>query len=61
MSSFIISSDFLRGVTYRETNDPLLQKIYQKEGVKDDDTPDELKPVDPRQELFSAIKTRRQE
>jgi hypothetical protein len=31
-----------------------LQKIYQKEGVTVDDTPDELKHVDPRQELFSA-------
>ena len=52
--------DFLRGVTYRETSDPLLQKIYQKEGIQDDDTPDELKPVDPRQELFAAIRSRRQ-
>jgi hypothetical protein len=53
-------TDFLRGVTYRETSDPLLQKIYQKEGIQDDDTPDELKPVDPRQELFAAIRSRRQ-
>lgn len=58
--SFLITTDFLRGVTYRETSDPLLQKIYQKEGVQDDDTPDELKPVDPRQELFAAIRSRRQ-
>eukprot|EP00986_Skeletonema_menzelii_P006793 scaffold2578_cov136-Skeletonema_menzelii.AAC.9 len=55
-----VRDDFLRGVTYRETSDPLLQKIYQKEGVQDDDTPDELKPVDPRQELFAAIRSRRQ-
>eukprot|EP00984_Skeletonema_dohrnii_P039071 scaffold43037_cov161-Skeletonema_dohrnii-CCMP3373.AAC.1 len=39
-----VRDDFLRGVTYRETSDPLLQKIYQKEGVEDDDTPDDLKP-----------------
>jgi hypothetical protein len=50
-------TDFLRGVTYSATNDPLLQKIYEKEGVEKDDAP---RPVDPRQELFAAIKSRRQ-
>ncbi len=55
-----MSTDFLRGVTYRETSDPLLQKIYEKEGVEVDDTADDLKPIDPRQELFAAIKSRRQ-
>jgi hypothetical protein len=52
-----ILTDFLRGVTYSATNDPLLQKIYEKEGVEKDDAP---RPVDPRQELFAAIKSRRQ-
>jgi hypothetical protein len=54
-----VYADFLRGVTYRETSDPLLQKIYEKEGVEGN-TPDDLKPVDPRQELFAVIKSRRQ-
>jgi hypothetical protein len=55
-----VSADFLRGVTYSTTSDPLLQKIYEKEGVEKNDTTDDLKPVDPRQELFAVIKSRRQ-
>ena len=57
--------DFLKGVTYKETDDPLLKKIYDKEsnaaGDKEDDNDvgKNWKSVDPRQELFAAIKGRR--
>jgi len=54
-----VAADFIRGVTYSMTNDPLLQKIYEKEGLEEDETPNDLRPVDPRQELFAAIKSRR--
>ena len=58
------AADFLKGVTYKETNDPLLKKIYDKESNADGDEEDadvvkNWKSVDPRQELFAAIKGRR--
>ena len=58
------ASDFLKGVTYKETDDPLLRKIYDKECDTGGDEEDanvvkNWKEVDPRQELFAAIKGRR--
>jgi len=54
-----VKQDFLKGVTYKETDDPLLKKIYEKEdnGV-DTKAVESLKPVDPRRELFAAIQSR---
>ena len=56
------SIDFLKGVTYQKTDDPLLKKIYEKE---DDSSPNKenkkWKPIDPRQELFAAIRNRAQD
>ena len=51
--------DFLKGVTYTETADPLLKQIYQKEGASP--KAEKRKSVDPRQELFAAIQNRREE
>ncbi len=59
------AADFLRGVTYKETDDPLLKKIYDKESTAADGDEEDAtvgknwKSVDPRQELFAAIKGRR--
>ena len=61
------TSDFLQGITYTETDDPLLRKIYDKEsttaeesGAADDThVVKNWKAVDPRQELFASIRGRR--
>ncbi len=57
-----VRQDFLKGVTYKETSDPLLMKIYEKEfGADEGDGNEEkkYKPVDPRNELFAAIRSRK--
>ncbi|KAL9184842.1 hypothetical protein ACHAXT_002619 [Thalassiosira profunda] len=62
-----VRQDFLKGVTYEETSDPLLKKIYDKEdqsprrdGGEDAEVAKIMKPVDPRQELFAAIRRRKE-
>jgi hypothetical protein len=60
--SFPVETDFLKGVTYKQTSDPLLKKIYETEDqVVEGDSEEEKnwKAVDPRQELFAAIRSRK--
>lgn len=60
MFSFPDKSDFLKGVTYKQTSDPLLKKIYETEGgVENTEAEKNWKAVDPRQELFHAIRARK--
>jgi len=61
-----VKQDFLKGVTYNETDDPLLRKIYEKEGSRRDKdigddtaTKENLKPVDTRTDLFASIRNRK--
>ena len=58
-----VRQDFLKGVTYQTTDDPLLRKIYEKEddSPKAADIKKNYKPIDPRQELFAAIRSRNTE
>ena len=58
-----VRQDFLKGVTYQKTDDPLLRKIYEKEddSPKGADIKKIYKPIDPRQELFAAIRNRNTE
>ena len=58
-----VRQDFLKGVTYQKTDDPLLRKIYEKEddSPKAADIKKNYKPIDPRQELFAAIRNRNTE
>ena len=53
----------VKGVTYQKTDDPLLRKIYEKEddSPKAADIKKNYKPIDPRQELFAAIRNRNTE
>jgi len=57
-----VKQDFLKGVTYRKTDDPLLRKIYEKEDNGDEDVSKTVekngKQVDPRTDLFAAIRNR---
>ena len=54
--------DFLKGVTYQKTDDPLLKKIYEKEDSSPANKENKKwKPIDPRQELFAAIRNRAQD
>ena len=59
---FVMQPDFLKGVTYRKTDDPLLRKIYEKEDDGDEDVSKTVekngKQVDPRTDLFAAIRNR---
>lgn len=50
-------TDFLKGVTYQKTEDPLLRKIYEKE-EKSPVQKTIIKSLDPRQELMAAIQSR---
>ncbi|EJK47036.1 hypothetical protein THAOC_34273 [Thalassiosira oceanica] len=54
-----VRQDFVKGVVYTETKDPLLRKIYESEG----DTPHvggtKSEVVDPRLELLAAIRKQR--
>jgi hypothetical protein len=60
MFPFPDESDFLKGVTYKQTADPLLKKIYETEGgVENAEEEKNWKAVDPRQELFHAIRARK--
>ena len=55
-------TDFLKGVTYQETDDPLLKKIYQKEdggASKGAAVERSWKAADPRNEMFAAIRSRK--
>lgn len=55
-------ADFIKGVTYKETDDPLLKQIYEKEGDAEEDAAEKnWKPVDPRKELFAAIRNRKKD
>lgn len=56
-----VKQDFLKGVTYKRTSDPLLKKIYDTEdnAVGDTHADKNWKAVDPRQELLAAIRTRK--
>ena len=62
-SSFTLyATDFLKGVTYQKTDDPLLKKIYEKEDSSPANKENKnWKPIDPRQELFAAIRNRAQD
>lgn len=58
-----VKQDFLKGVTYKQTSDPLLMKIYDTEdkleGFDGTNTAEKnWKAVDPRQELLDAIRKR---
>ncbi|KAL3785154.1 hypothetical protein ACHAW5_000186 [Stephanodiscus triporus] len=56
-----VKQDFLKGVTYKQTSDPLLKKIYETESKekRDPEAEENWKPVDPRQELFAALRSRK--
>ena len=59
-----VKQDFLKGVTYKQTLDPLLKEIYDNEdkleGVDGtDSTEKNWKAVDPRQELLESIRKRK--
>ncbi|KAL3815366.1 hypothetical protein ACHAXA_000753 [Cyclostephanos tholiformis] len=55
-----VKQDFLKGVTYKQTSDPLLKKIYETEGaVESSEAEKNWKAVDPRQELLKAIQSRK--
>jgi hypothetical protein len=60
-----VKQDFLKGVTYKQTSDPILMKIYDTEdklgGVDGTNTVAEKnwKAVDPRQEMLEAIRKRK--
>lgn len=56
-----VKQDFLKGLTYKQTLDPLLMKIYDTEDKLEgvDGTKKNWKAVDPRQELLEAIRKRK--
>jgi len=55
-----VRQDFVKGVVYTETKDPLLRKIYESEGETRQAGGTESEVVDPRLELLAAIRKQRQ-
>ena len=54
-----VRKDFVKGVVYTETKDPLLRKIYESEGETRQDGETKSEVVDPRLELLAAIRKHR--